>query len=80
MMNDVQFITDDHGHRTAVILPMSEWEQIEKAKDILEHVYLAGLIEERKASKASATFDDLLSQEGMTRADLDHRTDPRGRS
>lgn len=72
MMNDVQFITDDHGHRTAVILPMSEWEQIEKAKDILEHVYLAGLIEERKASKASATFDDLLSQEGMTRADLDH--------
>lgn len=72
MINDVQFITDDHGHRTAVILPMSEWEQIEKAKDILEHVYLAGLIEERKASKASATFDDLLSQEGMTRADLDH--------
>lgn len=72
MLNDVQFITDDHGHRTAVIVPMNEWEQIEKAKDILEQVYLAGLIEERKASRASVTFDDLLRLEGMTRADLDH--------
>lgn len=72
MLNDVQFITDDHGHRTAAIVPMEEWEQIEKAKDILEHVYLAGLIGERKASKATATLDDLLRQEGLTRADLDH--------
>ena len=72
MTNDMLLISNDHGHRTAVILPMSEWKQIEKAKDILEYVYLAGLIEERKTSKASATFDDLLSQKGMTRADLDH--------
>lgn len=72
MLNDIQFITDDHGHRTAVIVPMNEWEEIEKAKDILEHVYLAGLIEERKASAATLTFDELLSQEGVTRADLDH--------
>ena len=72
MLNNVQFITDDHGHRTAVIVPMSEWEQMEKARDILEHVYLSGLIEERKTSKASVGFDDLLKQEGLTRADLDH--------
>ena len=62
MLNNVQFITDDHGHRTAAIVPLDEWKQIEKAKDILEHVYLAGLIEERKDSKAAAALDDLVSQ------------------
>lgn len=71
MLNAVQFITDDHGHRTAAIVPLDEWEQIEKAKDILEHVYLAGLIEERMDSKATATLDDLLKQEGLTRASLE---------
>lgn len=50
MLNAVQFITDDHGHRAAAIVPLDEWKQIEKAKDIFEHVYLAGLIEERKDS------------------------------
>ena len=60
MLNDVQFITDDHGHRTAAIVPMDEWEQIERAKDILEYIYLAGLIEERKDSKAGATLDELI--------------------
>jgi len=71
MLNNVQFITDDHGQRTAAIVPLDEWKQIEKAKDILEHVYLAGLIEERKGSKAGATLDDLLNQEGLTRAALE---------
>ena len=68
---DVQFITDGEGNRKAVIIPFEEWERTEKAKDILEHVYLAGIIEERKNSKSIVSLDDLLTAEGLTRADLE---------
>jgi hypothetical protein len=68
---DIQFITDKQGKRTAAIIPFDEWERTEKAKDILEHVYLAGLIEERKYSESTANLDDLLKAEGLSRADLE---------
>jgi len=68
---NVQYITDERGRRTAVVIPMEEWERAEKAREILEHVYLAGIIEERKGSKAAATIDDLLKQEGLSRAELE---------
>ena len=68
---DLQFITDKQGKRTAAIIPFDEWERTEKAKDILEHVYLAGLIEERKYIESTANLDDLLKAEGLTRADLE---------
>lgn len=32
---DLQFITDEHGNKTAAIIPYDEWERTEKAKDIL---------------------------------------------
>ena len=68
---DIQFITDSQGRRTAVVVPFDEWERTEKAKDILEHVYLAGIIEERKDSKSTVDLDDLLNAERLTRADLE---------
>ena len=68
---EIQFITDSQGRRTAVVVPFDEWERTEKAKDILEHVYLAGIIEERKDSESTVDLDDLLNAEGMTRADLE---------
>jgi len=68
---EIQFITDAQGKRTAAIIPFNEWERTEKAKDILEHVYLAGLIEERKGSKSKVDLDDLLNAEGLSRADLE---------
>jgi len=68
---EIQFITDKKGKRTAAIIPFDEWERTEKAKDVLEHVYLAGLIEERKNSESSVNLDDLLKAEGLTRADLE---------
>ena len=68
---EIQFITDQQGKRTAAIIPFDEWERTEKAKDILEHVYLAGLIEERKESESTVYLDDLLKAEGLTRADLE---------
>ncbi len=68
---EIQFITDAQGNRTAAIIPFDEWERTEKAKDILEHVYLAGLIEERKGSESEVDLDGLLNAEGLSRADLE---------
>ena len=67
----IQFITDAQGKRTAAIIPFDEWERTEKAKDILEHVYLAGIIKERKDSEPIINLDDLLDAEKLTRADLE---------
>jgi hypothetical protein len=64
----IQFITDAQGNRTAAIIPFDEWERTEKAKDILEHVYLAGIIKERKDSEPTINLDDLLNAERLTRA------------
>ncbi|NOR21709.1 MAG: hypothetical protein GQ476_03305 [Candidatus Aminicenantes bacterium] len=36
---------------TAVVVAIDEWERIQKAKNLLEHVYLAGIIEDRRHSK-----------------------------
>ena len=68
---EIQFITDARGKKTAAIVPYDEWERTEKAKDILEHIYLAGIIEERKGRKAAINLDDLLNVEGLTRDDLE---------
>ena len=68
---EIQFITDSQGKKTAAIIPFDEWERTEKAKAILEHVYLAGLIEERKDSESTMDLDGLLNAEGLTRADLE---------
>jgi len=66
-----QFVTDAQGRKTAVIIPFEEWERTEKAKDVLEHVYFAGIIKERKDSKTTLSLDDLIVTEGLTRADLE---------
>ena len=68
---ETQFVTDVKGKRTAAIIPFEEWERTEKAKDILEHVYLAGIIKERKNSKTTISLDKLLKAEELTRAKLE---------
>jgi hypothetical protein len=68
---ETQFITDIKGKRTAAIIPFEEWERTEKAKDILEHVYLAGIIKERQSSKTTISLDALLKAEDLTRAELE---------
>jgi len=69
---EIKFITDARGKKTAAIVPYDEWERTEKAKDILEHIYLAGIIEERRGCKPAIKLDDLLNVEGLTRADLEN--------
>jgi hypothetical protein len=68
---EIQFITDIKGKRTAAIIPFEEWERTEKAKDILEHVYLAGIIKERQGSKTTISLDALLKAEDLPRAELE---------
>jgi len=68
---EIQFITDAKGKKTAAIVPFDEWKRTEKAKEILEHVYLYGIIRERRDSKTTADLDDLLKAEGLTRAELE---------
>jgi hypothetical protein len=68
---EIQFITDAQGKKTAAIVPYDEWERTEAAKEILEHVYLDGIIKERKNKKTTVNLDDLLTAEGLTRADLE---------
>jgi hypothetical protein len=86
LVMEIQFVTDVQGKRTAAIIPFEEWERTEKAKDILEHVYLAGIIKERKNSKTvylsgiikerknsktTVSLDELLKAEELTRAELE---------
>ncbi|RLB99405.1 MAG: hypothetical protein DRH90_20625 [Deltaproteobacteria bacterium] len=68
---ETQFVTDLKGKRTAAIIPFEEWERTEKAKDILEHVYLAGIIKERKNSKIAVSLDALLKAEDLSRDELE---------
>jgi hypothetical protein len=68
---NIQFITDASGKKTAAIVPFDEWERMEEAKDILEHIYLSEIITKRKHSKNAMNLDDLLKTEGLTRADLE---------
>ena len=68
---EIQFITDAQGKKTAAIVPFDEWERTEVAKEILEHVYLEGIIKERRNRKPTVNLDDLLTAEGLTRADLE---------
>ena len=68
---EIQFITDAQGKKKAAIIPFDEWERTEKAKDILEHVYLSEIIKERKDSESTVSLEELMAAEGMTRADLE---------
>jgi hypothetical protein len=68
---ETQFVADAQGKKTAAIVLYDEWERTEAAKEILEHVYLDGIIKERRDSKQAVSLDDLLTAEGVTRADLE---------
>lgn len=48
-----------------------EWERMEKAKDLLEHIYLSEIIIKRQNIRPDMNLDDLLNAEGLTRADLE---------
>ncbi len=68
---EVQFVTNVSGTITAAIVPFEEWERMEKAKDLLEHIYISEIIKIRQNSLPDMNLEDLLNAEGLTRADLE---------
>ncbi len=68
---EIQFITDASGNRTAAIVPFEEWERMEEAKELLEHIYLSEIIKNRQNKLPGISLEDLLNTEGLTRADLE---------
>lgn len=73
-MIELQYITDRKGHKSAVQLPMKDWEQIEKDLDELERLRnkklflaeLAEAVEEMKQVKEgkiqARNAEDLLNE------------------
>jgi len=71
---NLQYITDTRGHKSAVQLPMEEWNQIQKDLDELERLRnkklflaeLAEAVEEMKLVKEGKTHarnaEDLLNE------------------
>jgi hypothetical protein len=63
-MENIQYVIDETGKPVSAIVPIDEWNAIEQAKDILEHVYLSGLIESRNDDVVSCGLGDLLKGMG----------------
>jgi hypothetical protein len=70
-MDNIQYVVDNTGKPVSAIVPIDLWNNLEQAKDILEHVYLSGLIDSRKHDTISCTLDDMLKMEGLTRHGLE---------
>jgi hypothetical protein len=70
-MDNVQYVVDAKGKPVSAIVPIEQWQTIEQAKSIFEHLYISGLIESRKDDPVSCDLDELLSDEGISRYDLE---------
>lgn len=71
MYHDIQYIVDQNGKQVSAIVPIEEWNAIEQAKNLFEHIYISGLIDDRKDDPVSCSLDDLLTAEGISRDELD---------
>lgn len=63
-MIDVEYI--DGGRK--VIIPAEVWEAL---KDLAEHAEIYELIQQRKDGAAVHGLDEILAEEGLSRADLE---------
>jgi len=53
----------------AVIIDIEEYERLKEAYDLMEHIEIAKIVEERKSS-ATIDFETLLKEEGIAYDDL----------
>jgi len=63
-MINVEYI--ENGKR--VIIPAEVWEAL---KEVAEHAEIYELIQQRRDQAAVHSLDDLLAEEGLSRADLE---------
>ena len=53
----------------AVLIDIEEYERLQEAYDLMEHIEIAKIVEERKGS-ATISFEELLAEEGIDYDDL----------
>ena len=53
----------------AVIIDIEEYERLKNAYELMEHIEIAKIVEERKGSK-TVSFEELLEKEGINYDDL----------
>ena len=58
MAQDIQYVTDAEGHKTAVLLPI---EQYEAYQELLEDLQLAQIIRERK-NEYARPFSEVVQE------------------
>ena len=63
-MIHVEYI--DNGKR--VIIPAEVWEAL---KELAEHMQVYELVQQRKGLAGVYSLDDILAEEGLSRADLE---------
>ena len=54
----------------AVILPVEEYEQLEDAANILEHMKIARIIARRAKEEAAVSLEEMLKEEGINLDEL----------
>ncbi|MEW6264806.1 MAG: hypothetical protein AB1641_17165 [Thermodesulfobacteriota bacterium] len=59
----IHFLTDEHGQRTAVVIPLAEWEKL------MERLGQDSLSPE-EAARAEAAWREYLAGEGQTLAEV----------
>jgi PHD/YefM family antitoxin component YafN of YafNO toxin-antitoxin module len=56
MQKNVQFVTDAEGHRSAVILPIEEYEEM------MEDLHLGRAVRESKGEPRRRPFEEVLKE------------------
>ena len=54
----------------AVILPVEEYEQLEDAANILEHMKIARIIAQRAKEETAVSLEEMLNEEGINLNEL----------
>jgi len=63
-------IVSRNNELEAVILPIKRYEEIMEMAEILEHIEIAQLIQERGKEEATITFDEVLEKSGIHRNEI----------
>ena len=65
-----KIVISKNNELEAVIIPIEEFETIKEAFELVEHLEIFRLINERKDKKATITLDRLISDSGIDRKEL----------
>ncbi|MBM3707052.1 MAG: type II toxin-antitoxin system Phd/YefM family antitoxin [Actinobacteria bacterium] len=66
-----KIIISKNNELEAAIIPIEEFEAMKEAYEIVEHLEIYRLINERKGKKATKTLDSLILESGFGRKELE---------